>query len=229
MASGATGRARSAPRASRWPRCWPASTPTRSSPTRPLPTATRSGWWRGSWSPRDDGWIMRKAQFYRGAIQEEDEREGARAPVDGDGRPAGVERAALRRVAHRRAAAAAWRRRRLGAEGAQHGRGAGRPRPGLPGLRVKIHGSPGRPRRRTPCAPGPREPAHAAQREQALALAAEIDRVHAGVPMAQRLQAASRSLASVPGRLPSALAEAQQLYAAGASRRAAAASCRPNC
>jgi hypothetical protein len=27
----------------------------------------------------DDGWILRKAQFYRGAIQEEDEREGARA------------------------------------------------------------------------------------------------------------------------------------------------------
>ena len=26
----------------------------------------------------DDGWILRKAQFYRGAIQEEDEREGAR-------------------------------------------------------------------------------------------------------------------------------------------------------
>ena len=47
-----------------------------------------------------------------------------------------------------------------------------------------------------------------------LALATEIDRVHAGVPLAQRLQAATRSLASVPGRLPSALAEAQQLYAA---------------
>ena len=27
----------------------------------------------------DDGWIMRKAQFYRGAIQEEDEREAARS------------------------------------------------------------------------------------------------------------------------------------------------------
>jgi hypothetical protein len=26
----------------------------------------------------DDGWVLRKAQFYRGAVQEEDERDGAR-------------------------------------------------------------------------------------------------------------------------------------------------------
>ncbi len=26
----------------------------------------------------DDGWILRKAQYYRGAVQEEDERETAR-------------------------------------------------------------------------------------------------------------------------------------------------------
>ena len=94
-------------------------------------------------------------------------------------------------------------------------------------LRVKIHGSPDASDAAAVRAwAGQR--AHAAQRDEALALAAEIDRVHAGMPMAQRLAGASRPLAPVPGRLPSALAEAQQRYAASPARSSGC-SCRPRC
>ena len=164
----------------------------------------------------DDGWILRKAQFYRGAIQEEDEREGARRLLTAmSAQPAWIGqrfvalRAGVRLLPHGADTASAQKVRNMAAALADRD-------PAFQGLRVKIHGSPDA-RDAAAVRAWAAQPAHAAQREQALALATEIDRVHAGVPMAQRLQAATRSLANVPGRLPSALAEAQQHYAAGAT------------
>ena len=162
----------------------------------------------------DDGWILRKAQFYRGAIQEEDEREGARAlllAMAARDEWVGWRYAALRTGArllpHGADDASAAKVRSMAAVLAERN-AAFQP------LRIKIHGSPD-----ASDAAAVRswasQSAHAAQRDEALALAAEIDRVHAGMPMAQRLAGASRALGKLPGRLPSALDEARQLYAAG--------------
>jgi hypothetical protein len=162
----------------------------------------------------DEGWILRKAQFYRGGIQEEDEREGARALLlamaardDWLGwRYAGL-RAGVRLLPHGADDASAAKVRNLAAALADRN-AAFQP------LRIKIHGSPDAGDAAAVRA-WAQQPAHAAQRDEALALAAEIDRVHAGVPMAQRLSAAGRTLAKVPGGLPAALDEAQRAYAAG--------------
>jgi hypothetical protein len=67
----------------------------------------------------DDGWILREALFYRGAIQEEDERAGARALL------------ALPCTAHRQPLAVARREYRLGAESQTAFRGPVRSRPWL--------------------------------------------------------------------------------------------------
>ena len=69
----------------------------------------------------DSGWILRNAQFYRGAIQEEDEREAARNLLVGDGGAERVDRLPLPGPAGRCPAPAARRRDRLGAESAEHG------------------------------------------------------------------------------------------------------------
>lgn len=161
----------------------------------------------------DDGWILRKARFYRGAIQEEDEREGARALLlamaardEWVGWRYAAYRSGARLLPHGADDASAAKVRNLAAALAERN-AAFQP------LRVKIHGSPDA----SDAAAVRRwadQPAHAAQRGEALALAAEIDRVHAGTPMAQRLGDASRSLAKVPGRLPSAVDEAQRRYRA---------------
>lgn len=162
----------------------------------------------------DNGWVLRRAQFYRGAIQEEDEREGARALLlamaardDWVGwRYAGL-RTGARLLPHGADDVSAAKVRNLAAALAERN-AAFQP------LRVKIHGSPDASDAAAVRAWAD-QPAYAAQRDEALALAAEIDRVHAGMPLAQRLAGASRTLAQVPGRMPSALAEAQRLYAAG--------------
>jgi hypothetical protein len=164
----------------------------------------------------DDGWILRRAQFYRGAIQEEDEREGARrlllemvARDDWIGWRYAALRAGARLLPHGGDDASAARVRNLAAALAERD---ARFQP----LRIKIHGSPDAGDAasvRTWAA----EPAHAAHRQQALALAAEIDRLYAGAPMSQRLAAGARAVSGIPGRLPSALAEAERLYAAGLS------------
>lgn len=164
----------------------------------------------------DDGWILRQAQFYRGAIQEEDERDAAHrlllamaARDDWIGWRYAALRMGARLLPHGADSASALRVRNLAAAMADR-EAAFQP------LRVKIHGSPdagdAQAVRRWAALP-----AHAALHAQAEALAAEIDRLHAGVPLADRLHTAARALADVPGRLPSALVEAQRLYAAGAT------------
>jgi len=90
----------------------------------------------------DDGWIFRKARFYRGAIQEEDEREAARAlltamAADGDwiGWRYPALRTGVRLLPHGRDTASAQNVRNQAAALAERD-------PGFEPLRVKIHGSP---------------------------------------------------------------------------------------
>ena len=72
----------------------------------------------------DDGWILRKAQFYRGAIQEEDEREARAQPAHapwpasrrGPATASSALRTGVRLLPHgadtrRRRRCATWRRR----------------------------------------------------------------------------------------------------------------------
>ena len=90
----------------------------------------------------DDGWIMEKAQFYRGAIQEENERDGARklltklAAQDEwlTSRFLGLY-SGVRILAHGKDTASAQKVRQLSASLAEKDKGFVK-------LRVKIHGSP---------------------------------------------------------------------------------------
>ena len=90
----------------------------------------------------DDGWIMRKAQFYRGAIQEEDEREGAKlllehlaaAPEWNTTRFSAL-RSGARLLPHGQASASAQKVRQESAALQDKDKGFAR-------LRAKIHGSP---------------------------------------------------------------------------------------
>jgi hypothetical protein len=90
----------------------------------------------------DDGWIMRKAQFYRGAIQEEDEREGARdllitmiAQPEWTGLRFPALRMGARLLPHGQDTASVQKVRQLAASLAESDKG-------FKPLRVKIHGSP---------------------------------------------------------------------------------------
>jgi hypothetical protein len=159
----------------------------------------------------DDGWILRKAQFYRGAIQEEDERESARklllAMVSRDewaGRRFAALRVGARVLPHGTDTASAQKVRNLAAALADRD-------PAFQPLRVKIHGSP-----EASDAAAVREYAgrtrDAGAAQQARTLAEEIDRVYAPRPMTQLLDAAARELAGTP-TLPKVLADARRVFA----------------
>ncbi len=90
----------------------------------------------------DGGWIYRKAQFYRGAIQEEDEREGARVlltALAGRDEWIGMRypalRIAVRLLPHGADSASAQKVRNLAAALSDRD-------PAFERLRVKIHGTP---------------------------------------------------------------------------------------
>ncbi len=90
----------------------------------------------------DSGWILRKAQFYRGAIQEEDEREAARelltamaARDEWIGYRYPALRAGVRLLPHSADTASAQRVRNMAAAIADRD-------PAFQPLRVKIHNSP---------------------------------------------------------------------------------------
>jgi len=90
----------------------------------------------------DDGWILRKARFYRGAIQEEDERDAARALLtemasrdEWIGWRFAALRAGVRLLPHGRDTASAQKVRNMAAALADRD-------PAFAPLRVKIHGSP---------------------------------------------------------------------------------------
>ena len=145
----------------------------------------------------DDGWVLRKAQFYRGAIQEEDEREAARnllaamaAREEWIGYRFPALRIGVRLLPHGADAASAQKVRNMAAAIADRD-------PAFQRLRVKIHGTP--------------DPSDAATvreygatlsdpglREQADALAAEIDRVYAPPPLGELLEAHAKAFSTAP-------------------------------
>jgi hypothetical protein len=161
----------------------------------------------------DDGWILRKAQFYRGAVQEEDERDTARRLLTAmAGQPAWTGhrfvalRTGVRMLPHGGDDASAQKVRNLAA--ALNDRD-----PGFQNLRVKIHNSPEAADAaavRT-WAAGAKDPAVAGQ---AKALADEIDRVYAPKPFTQTLDAAAKDLAADAALAP-ALQAARSAFAAG--------------
>ena len=145
----------------------------------------------------DDGWIMRKAQFYRGAIQEEDEREAARnllaaMATQGDwiGYRYPALRAGVRLLPHGADTASMQKVRNMAAAIADRD-------PAFQRLRVKIHGSPD-----ASDAASVREYASkladSAVKQQADALAAEIDRVYAPQPLGEVLEASAKAFAAAP-------------------------------
>ncbi|WP_214660511.1 PEP/pyruvate-binding domain-containing protein [sulfur-oxidizing endosymbiont of Gigantopelta aegis] len=90
----------------------------------------------------DNGWILRKAQFYRGAIQEEDERAGARnLLMELSGQPAWIShrylglRSGVRLLPHGKDTASMQKMRQLAASLSDSDRGFKK-------IRIKIHGSP---------------------------------------------------------------------------------------
>jgi hypothetical protein len=145
----------------------------------------------------DDGWILRNAQFYRGATQEEDEREGARnllTAMAGKDEWIGYRypalRAGVRMLPHGAETASAQKVRNMAAAIADRD-------PGFQRLRVKIHGSPD-----ASDAAAVREysvrQANGALKREAEALAAEIDRVYAPRPLGEVLEANARAFGDAP-------------------------------
>ncbi len=135
----------------------------------------------------DDGWIFRRALFYRGAIQEEDEREGARElllAMAADPYWSGPGFAALRTGAkllpHGQDNASIDRIRQLSASISDRDAG-------FRNLRAKIHGAPDAgdaARVRNYAA----EHAGSGQSDALETLANEIDAFYTAVPLAERLQ-----------------------------------------
>jgi hypothetical protein len=145
----------------------------------------------------DDGWILRKARYYRGAIQEEDEREAARALLialagrdDWIGWRYPALRAGVRLLPHGRDTASAQKVRNMATDLAERD-------PAFEALRVKIHGSPDASDAKTV-----REYAAKAKdpelKKTAAALAAEIDRVFAAPPLPVTLEANARRSRGAP-------------------------------
>jgi hypothetical protein len=144
----------------------------------------------------DDGWIFRRALFYRGAIQEEDERKGARALLTemaarnewiGPRYPA--LRAAARLLPHGKDSASVQKVRQMSASLSDRD-------DGFKPLRAKIHGAPG-------AEDADRVRAYtagldAAAREPYLALAEEIDRVYQAAPLEQKLEALAAKYTAAP-------------------------------
>ena len=135
----------------------------------------------------DNGWIMRRALFYRGAIQEEDERAAARALlIELAGRDEWIGlrypslRIGARLLPHGKDSASVQKVRQLSASLSDQDAG-------FKALRSKIHGSPDRDdaKRVRDYATGVKDPALLKQYEE---LAEEIDQVYKAVPLQQRLQ-----------------------------------------
>ena len=146
----------------------------------------------------DNGWIMRHALFYRGAIQEEDERAAARALlIELAGRQEWIGlrypslRIGVRMLPHGVDTASVQKVRQLSASLAEQDAG-------FKGLRGKIHGSPDKDdaKRVRDYAASLKNPVLAKQYEE---LAREIDRVYAGMPLLQRLRQNAKTLHAIPG------------------------------
>jgi len=145
----------------------------------------------------DDGWILRKARFYRGALQEEDEREAARnllaamaAREEWIGYRFPALRIGVRLLAHGADTASAQRVRNMAGAIADRD-------PTFQPLRVKIHGTPD-----AADAASVRDYAanvsNPALKRDAEALAAEIDRAYAPLPLGELLEANAKAFSSAP-------------------------------
>jgi hypothetical protein len=159
----------------------------------------------------DGGWILRKAQFYRGAIQEEDEREAARGLLTTmAGQPDWIAhrypalRAGFRLLPHGADTASAQRVRNLAAALADGD-------PGFAPLRVKIHGSP-EASDAAPVRAYAQRVADPALKRQAEALADEIDRVYAPRPLDAVLAENAKAFKGTPA-VQRTLREARDAYA----------------
>ena len=146
----------------------------------------------------DHGWIFRRARFYRGAIQEEDERAGARdlllamaASPDWTGYRYVALRTAARLLPHGRETASFQKVRQEAAALADLD-------PGFAGLRAKIHNAP-------EAKDADRVREHAAKARKDLrpryeALAAEIDAAYAPVPLADTLEGTAGTMRAAEAR-----------------------------
>jgi hypothetical protein len=144
----------------------------------------------------DNGWILRKALFYRGALQEEDEREGARNLLQAmAARPEWIGyrfvalRTGVRMLPHGPDTASAQKVRQMAATLSERDAG-------FTALRTKIHNTPepsDAVRVRAYAAAGRPE-----LRDSYEELAAEIDRVYQPKPLDQTLEAAARAFRHEP-------------------------------
>jgi hypothetical protein len=146
----------------------------------------------------DDGWILRKARFYRGAMQEEDEREAARdlltamaAREEWTRHRFAALRIGVRLLPHGADTPSAQKMRNMAAAIADRD-------PAFQPLRAKIHGSPDASDARAVRAYAAKLP-DAGPRREAEALAAEIDRVYAPMPLGDMLEANAKALSAAPG------------------------------
>ncbi len=163
----------------------------------------------------DDGWIVRRALFYRGAIQEEDEREGGRALLEylagrdeWIGPRFGALRIGVRLLPHGEAKGSAQQVRQESAALSERD-------PGFQPIRAKIHGSPD-------AADAGRVRAYAAEvtdpalRNRYEALADLIDEVYQPGPLADELEANAQVFSAGPW-LQKLLREAAATLAADGS------------
>ncbi|MFV1973845.1 MAG: PEP/pyruvate-binding domain-containing protein [Thiohalobacterales bacterium] len=138
----------------------------------------------------DDGWILRRALFYRGAIQEQDERDGGRnlllalsARPEWIGLHYPALRIGVRVLPHGKDTASAQKVRQVSASLAEQD-------PGFKELRGKIHGTP-------EASDAERVRDYAARvtdpelKEKYADLAVEIDRVYQAKPLPERLNHAA--------------------------------------
>jgi hypothetical protein len=172
----------------------------------------------------DNGWIYRRAQFYRGAVQAEDECDGARALLlamlegpDWIGYRFPALRAGARLLPHGKATASIQQVREMAAT-------LGDVDPTFVRLRAKIHGTP-----EARDAASVREHAARSARPELAAryeaLAAQIDKVYAGPPLVERLEQEAAVMTRAPWLQEMLRASARGLAAAAspASRYAACA------
>jgi hypothetical protein len=145
----------------------------------------------------DDGWILRRAQFYRGALQEEGERRAARRLlVEMSSRPYWIGpgfpalRAGVRTLPHGSDSASIQLVRQVSASLSESD-------PGFKPLRAKIHGSPGAEDADSVRAYAESLESEAA-REPYLELASEINAIYRAAPLDEELDAMAARYTAAP-------------------------------
>ncbi len=145
----------------------------------------------------DDGWILRRAMFYRGAIQEEDEARGGRdllvamsAQPEWIGYRYPALRIGVRLLPHGKETASVQKVRQLSASLSDQDAG-------FKSLRGKIHGTPdaGDAQRVRDYAAGVSDPS---MKAKYLELADEIDQVYQAAPLPELLEASAKVYSAAP-------------------------------